>query len=80
MRISVVVGVVETGEESRRMSRVRTVEGLIEMSGFFVGILEECVVCRWEILEILLFVGVVSDVLSGQKTSQTTVPDGCFSE
>ena len=80
MRISVVVGVVETGEESHRMSRVRRVEGLIEMSGFFVDILEERVVCRWEILEILLFVGVVSDVLSGQQTWQTTFPDGCFSE
>jgi hypothetical protein len=54
------------------MSRVRRVEGLIEMSGCFVDILEECVVCRWEILMILLFVAVVSDVLNGQQTSQTT--------
>jgi hypothetical protein len=54
------------------MSRVRMVEGLIEMSGCFVDILGECVVCRWEILKILPFVGVISDVLSGQQTSQTT--------
>jgi hypothetical protein len=80
LRISVVVGVVETGEERRRMNRARMVEGLIEMSGCFVDILGECVVCRWEILKILLFVGVVSDVLSGQQTLQTTFPDGCFSE
>ena len=46
-----------------------TVEEKIEMSGCFVDILGECVVCRWEILTILLFVGVVSDILTGQQTS-----------